>query len=138
MFNACLMAAFRFHAIVKHILMRSAPRRWYDKAIDARFLANTVIKECCSKMVGHVSNVHRRRKDVKIILSNTETAWLCYEAFRRKLSQHKKLYSNVLLAVQILRSEYEKKMPEAKLKNIRSWIGHRIPRSFRRMKDHTT
>ena len=77
------MAAFRFHAIVKHILMRTVPRHTRDKAVDARFLAHRVIKECCSKMVGHVSNVRRSRKDVKINLSNSETAWLCYEAFSR-------------------------------------------------------
>lgn len=137
MFNACLMAAFRFHAIVKHILMRTVPRHLRDKATNnARYLAHTVIKECCSKMVGHVSSVRRRRKDVKIILSNTETAWLCYEAFHRKLSRHGKLYSNVLLAVRVLQTEHEKKIPNEKLKNLRSWIGKRIPLSFRRMKDH--
>ncbi|XP_032779409.2 telomerase reverse transcriptase [Daphnia magna] len=137
MFNACLMAAFRFHAIVKQILMRTVPRHLRDKAANnARYLAHTVIKECCSKMVGHVSSVRRRRKDVKIILSNTETAWLCYEAFHRKLSRHGKLYSNVLLAVRVLQTEHEKKIPNEKLKNLRSWIGKRIPLSFRRMKDH--
>ena len=138
MFNACLMAAFRFHAIVKHILIRGALRHRYDKAVDAHYLAHTVIKECCSKIVGHVSSVRRRRKDVKIILSKTETAWLCYEAFHRKLSRHKKLYTNVLLAVRKQRSEYEKMLPETKLRNIKSWIARRIPFSFRRMKDRVT
>jgi hypothetical protein len=45
------------------------------------------------------------------------------------------MYSNVLMAVRKERSEYEKMLPERKLRNIRSWIGRRIPISFRRMKD---
>ena len=132
MFNACLMAAFRFHAIVKHILMRTAPRHTRDKAVDPRFLAHRVIKECCFKMVGHVSCV--RRNGIHCRISNSETAWLCYEAFRRKLKQHGKLYSNIVPVVTSLRKEQEREMTNLKLTKLRVWIGNRIPRPFRRMK----
>lgn len=118
--------------------MRTVPRHSRDKAVDARFLAHTVIRECCSKMVGHVSSLRRRRKDVKISLSNSETAWLCYEAFFRKLKRHGKLYANLVPVVESQRNEYMKKMSEEKVKNMRSWIGNRIPRPFRRMKDGKT
>lgn len=135
MFHACLMAAFRFHAIVKHILTRSFPRQRRNKAFHTPFLVHTVIKECCSKMVGHVTSVRQRRKDVKISLSNSETAWLCYEAFYRKLSRHGKWYANLLPAVKALQSPCEKNIAAFKVRNMRSWIGLRIPRPFRRMKD---
>ena len=136
MYYACLMAAFRFHAIVKHILMRTVSRRCRHKRINARFLAHVVIKDCCTKMVGHVSTVRRRRKDVKICITSSETAWVCYEAFHRKLSRHAAFYADILPAVNQLRTEYEKKFSEEKLKRLRSCIGRRIPRPFRRMKDN--
>ena len=123
------MAAFRFHAIVKHIIMPRHSRG--NKKFDSRLFPK-VIEKCCYKMVGHVSNV--RRTDVQSQLGNSETAWLCYEAFHRKLKKHPQMYANLLKVVTSLREDYENKMSREKVTKMRSLIGKRVPRSFRRMK----
>lgn len=133
-FHACLMAAFRFHAIVRHIVMRGVPSRRRSEAIDARFLAHQVIKKCCARFVAHIGSIRRRRSDVSVAIGGRETVWLCYEAFRRKLAKHRALYANVLPVVIALRAAGEAKLSQQQLANLRKWIGRRMPVSFRRMK----
>lgn len=130
MYHACLMAAFRFHAIIRDVMIRQ--RR--NVALDVRFLAHVVIKECCQRMTSHVRNL-RIRKSIQICLTKAETSWLCYEAFLRKLRKHQPLYTSLLLLLKEFQNESVKKLSAANLANLQLWIGKGIPRSFRKMKD---
>jgi len=122
MYHACLMSAFRFHAIVKHFLLA---------AINVDFLAN-VIKECSSKMCVHVRSASRK-KDVAIKLTVPETRWLCLEAFERKLRRHGQLYTKLLPVISQLKTQSQSKLKSRNLEKLHCWIGKRFPRSFRRM-----
>lgn len=133
-FHACLMAAFRFHAIVRHIVLRSVPIGRRNRPVDARFLAGTVIKECCTRTIGYLAAVRRRRTDVKISVGSLEAAWLCYEAFRRKLDRHRTIYANVLAVLNAFHAESERKLTRQQVDNLKKWVGRRMPLSFRRMK----
>lgn len=130
LFNASLMSAFRFDAIVKKVLMRH--RR---VILRPGFLVHKVIVQCCTRMVAHVMAI-RRRKDMRVRLSRTEISWLCYEAFFRALGQRRVrgLYGSALLpAVKVLRNGLECKLNQQQLAKMKRWIGKRIPRAFRRM-----
>lgn len=132
-FSASLMAAFRFHAIVKHILIRHRRKG----VLNVRFLAHKAIKSCCVKMIGHVRNV-RRRKMLRISLSSTEISWLFFEAFCRKLGKHLSLYTSLLPDVRQFREECGQMLPPIQLARLRQCIGKGIPRPFRRMRDSVT
>jgi len=119
------MSAFRFHAIVKHFLS--------SKNVNVGFLTG-VVKECSWKMCAHVSSI-RRKKQVPIKLTVSETRWLCLEAFDRKLRRHGRLYAQLLTAIRQLKAECQSELSSGQLQHLRSWIGNRLPRSFRRMKD---
>lgn len=123
MYHACLMSAFRFHAIVKHFLLA---------AINVHFLAH-VVKECSSKMCVHVRSAGRK-KDVTIRLTVPETRWLCLEAFERKLRRHGQMYAKLLPVIRQLKTQSETKLNSRNLEKLQCWIGKRFPRSFRRMK----
>ena len=133
LYQACLMAAFRFHAIVRHVLTRHCHGK---VALDVHFLAHSVIKEFCARMLSHIRLV-RSRKNIRVSLLQWETAWLCYEAFIRKLTRHDPFYASLVSIVEEFRNEAADKLPSAQLAKLRLWIGSRgrIPRSFRRMKD---
>jgi len=130
MYHACLMAAFRFHVIVRNVLMRHGRKT----ALNVAFLTDTVIKECCDRMIRHVHSI-RRRKGVKISLNASETTWLFYEAFSRKFNKHKPLYNELEPFIRKRRQENRINLSETKVAKLLQWIGKGIPRSFRRMKD---
>ena len=130
LFYAGIMSAFRFHAIVKHVLMRHR-----NGNLRTGFLVHKVIVQFCTRMVAHVMAI-RRRKDLRVRLSRTEISWLCYEAFARTMGQRRvrQLYGAALLpAVLVLRRDAERKVKEQRLGKLKLWIGQRIPRVFRHM-----
>jgi hypothetical protein len=104
-YNASLMAAFRFHAIVTHML---CPRRAFwrkSKGANVVYLART-IDECCKKMGRHIRPVGRRSQ-VKTTVTTNEVRWICLEAFARKLARHGDKYAAILIDIAAIdKAEY--------------------------------
>ena len=124
-FHPCLMNAFRMHALLTSVA----------RILNARYLAR-VIEECSRSVCKHLVGI-RQRNNINICLSNTETKWICMEAFYRKINCHRRIYKQVLVQVRQLRDGYRMNMPVAKFHTLASAVGKRIPYNFRKIKIRT-
>ena len=131
-YNASLMSAFRFHAIVAHMLCPRRPFWRKGKGANVVYLVRT-IDECCKKMGRHIRHVCSRSQ-VKTTVTTNEVRWICLEAFARKLARHGDKYAAILTEIAVLKQKCEAILRPDTVDRLGRWIGKRMPRPFRQMK----